>query len=135
MGRGAEGGRPDDAETCDRTATCETTGLHPSVQASGPEGRARAPREARGRARASDDVRRRWRELPRERRVSLTMRSQNARRADFRAIADGDALMRGNMDMRDLWVLADRIMLYYYLPPPVNEDSRGRLTLRTLYNP
>jgi hypothetical protein len=55
--------------------------------------------------------------------------------ARIRAIADGDALMRGNMDMRDLWVLADRIMLYYYLPPPVNEDSRGRLTLRTLYNP
>ena len=63
-------------------------------------------------------------------RVSLTMRSQNER-ADFRAIADGDALMRGNM--RDLWVLANRNAILS--TAPVNEDSRGRLTLRTLYSP
>jgi hypothetical protein len=53
--------------------------------------------------------------------------------ARIRAIADGDALMRGNMDMRDLWVLANRNAILS--TAPVNEDSRGRLTLRTLYNP
>lgn len=103
MGR-ERGGRTtrDDAETCDRTATCETTGLHPSVQASGPEGRAarRERREAeRGRATMSAAVAR----------VAESKSAQRGsnERAEIRAIADGDALMRGNMDMRDLWVLAD----------------------------